>query len=82
MRLVAEHSRYVLLLQRGRLVAQGATRQVFARPELLAQASTAPPPVTRLSQALRPYGMRGHSLTVEGFYREFATLASTSGGGN
>jgi hypothetical protein len=38
--------------------------------------------VTRLSQELRPWGMRGDSLTVEAFSREFLTLLSELGGGS
>jgi energy-coupling factor transport system ATP-binding protein len=81
MRLVAEQAECVLLLHRGQLLAQGATRQIFARPGLLAQVSATPPPVTRLSQELRPWGMNGDSLTVEAFYREYITLTSAQGGG-
>jgi ABC-type glutathione transport system ATPase component len=81
MRLVAEQAECVLLLHQGELVAEGATRQIFARPELLAQVSAGPAPVTRLSQELRPWGMKGESLTVEAFYREYVALLSAQGGG-
>jgi energy-coupling factor transport system ATP-binding protein len=79
MRLVAEQAEYVLLLNRGQLVAEGATRQIFGQPGLLAEVSAAPPPVTRLSQELRPWGMKGDSLTVEGFYREYVSLRAVRG---
>jgi energy-coupling factor transport system ATP-binding protein len=79
MRLVAERVASVLLLHEGRLVAAGSTRELFAQPELLDRASISPPPITRLSQRLRPAGMRGDSLTVEAFVREFEALLPKSG---
>jgi energy-coupling factor transport system ATP-binding protein len=78
-RLVAERATYVLVLHRGELVAEGTPGEVFAQPELLARASISPPPVTRLSQVLRPAGMRGASLTVEDFYSEYVRLLSEQG---
>jgi energy-coupling factor transport system ATP-binding protein len=78
-RLVAEQAESVILLDRGQLVAEGTTRRVFGRPGLLAGVSAEPPPVTRLSQALRPWGMKGDSLSVEGFHREYVGLASVRG---
>ena len=71
MRQVAERAAFVLMLHQGRLIAVGPTRELFAQPELLDRASISPPPITELSQRLRPAGMRGDSLTVEGFAREF-----------
>ncbi len=75
-RLVAERATHVLLLHRGRLLAEGAAREVFAQVELLARASVSPPPITRLSHVLRSAGMSGASLTVDDFYREYVTLLS------
>jgi energy-coupling factor transport system ATP-binding protein len=76
MRLVAERAAYVFVLRGGELLTEGTVREILAQPELLARASISPPPVTRLSQALRPWGMRGESLTVDEFYREYAALLS------
>jgi energy-coupling factor transporter ATP-binding protein EcfA2 len=80
MRLVAERADYVLILHRGRLVAAGTTREIFTHPELLAHAPVDPPPITRLSQLLRSSGMRGESLSVEEFFREYVTLLARDGG--
>jgi energy-coupling factor transporter ATP-binding protein EcfA2 len=79
MQLVAEQADYVLLLNQGQLVAHGPTRQVFGQPGLLAEVSAAPPPVTRLSQEMKPWGIRGDSLTVEAFFREYIGIASAQG---
>jgi len=74
MRLVAERAEWVLILHQGRLLTEGPPRELFAQPEMLARASLSPAPITRLAQRLRPRGMRGDSLTVEEFYREYTTL--------
>ena len=78
MRLVAERAEWMVILHQGRLLAEGLPRQLFARTELLARVSLSPPPVTRLAQRLRPLGMRGDSLSVEEFYREYTTLKATA----
>jgi energy-coupling factor transport system ATP-binding protein len=75
-RLVAERATRVLLLHQGELLAQGSTREILSRPDLLARAAVSPPPITRLSQQLQRQGMRGDSLTVEAFCREAASLLS------
>jgi energy-coupling factor transport system ATP-binding protein len=74
MRLVAEWSEWVLVLHEGRVLAEGLTRDVFTRPEMLKRVSLAPPPVTRLAQMLRPLGMRGDSLSVDEFCTEYQAL--------
>jgi energy-coupling factor transport system ATP-binding protein len=82
MRLVSDRAERVLLLHQGQVLTQGATREILARPELLARVSASPAPVTRLSHELRAWGMRGDSLTVEAFYREVVTLLSAVRGGS
>ncbi|MGD2144160.1 MAG: ABC transporter ATP-binding protein [Anaerolineae bacterium] len=79
MRLVAEWADDVLVLRRGHLVAQGSAREILAQADLLARVSVSPPPVTRLSQQLAHHGMRGDSLTIEEFYREYRTLVEEMG---
>ncbi len=74
MRLVAERANRVMVLHQGELLAEGPVRKILSRPHLLARASVSPPPVTHLSQLLRPWGMKGDSLTVEDFYLEYVAL--------
>ncbi len=74
MRLVAERASRVMVLHQGKLLAEGPVREILTRPDLLARASVSPPPVTHLSQLLRPWGMKGESLTVEDFYCEYSAL--------
>jgi energy-coupling factor transport system ATP-binding protein len=79
MKLVAEWSERMIVLQEGQVLADGTPRAVFARSGLLEQAALAPPPITELSQRLRPLGMRGDSPTVEAFYREYSALSAPDG---
>jgi len=74
MRLVAQRAQWVLILHQGRLLIEGPPRELFAQTELLARVSLNPPPITRLAQKLRTLGMRGDSLTVEEFYRDYAAV--------
>jgi len=74
MKLVAEFARQVLILDEGRTLAHGPTRQVFQQEAILRQAFFVPPPITALSRRMRPYGLRGDSLTVEGFYQEYSSF--------
>ncbi|MFQ5811992.1 MAG: ABC transporter ATP-binding protein [Anaerolineae bacterium] len=74
MKLVAEFARQVLVLDEGRTLAYGPTRQLFQQEAILRQAFLAPPPITALARRMRPYGLRGDSLTVDEFYQEYTTL--------
>jgi cobalt transport protein ATP-binding subunit len=74
MKLVAEFTCKVLVLDEGRTLAYGPTRQVFQQEAILRQAFLAPPPITALAQRMRPYGLRGDGLTVEEFYQEYMAL--------
>ncbi len=74
MKLVAEFARQVLVLDEGRTLAYGPTRQLFQREAILRQAFLAPPPITALARRMQPYGLRGDSLTVEEFYQEYGSL--------
>ncbi len=56
MRLVAEHAERVLVLDGGRLLADGAPEAVFHDEALLQRAHLEPPAVTRLSRALAARG--------------------------
>jgi energy-coupling factor transport system ATP-binding protein len=74
MKLMAEFARRVLVLDEGRTLAYGPTRQVFQQQAILRQAFLAPPPITALARRMQPYGLRGDSLTVEEFYQEYTAL--------
>jgi energy-coupling factor transporter ATP-binding protein EcfA2 len=72
MKLVAEFASKVLVLNDGQVLAWGSPRQVFQQETILRRAFLAPPPITALARRMRPYGLRGDSLTVQEFYQEYA----------
>ncbi len=74
MKLVAEFARQVLVLDEGRTLAYGPTRQLFQQEAILRQAFLAPPPITALARRMRSCGLKGDSLTVEEFYQEYGSL--------
>lgn len=65
MPIVAAYARRVVALCRGRVLLDGPTREVFARPDLLAKTFVKPPQATRLAQAWRAVGIRADVLTVD-----------------
>jgi energy-coupling factor transporter ATP-binding protein EcfA2 len=74
MKLVAEFARRVLVLDEGRILAHGPTRELFQQEAILRQAFLALPPITALARRMQSYGLRGDSLTVEEFYQEYTAL--------
>jgi energy-coupling factor transporter ATP-binding protein EcfA2 len=64
MRLVADHIPRCLVLQNGRLLADGPTRDIFQQTDLLQQAQIEPPQITQLGQRL---GFAETVLTVAEF---------------
>lgn len=71
MTLAARYAQRILVLHNGQIVADGAVSDLFQQADLLAGASLTPPPVLALAQALKPYGMKGDSLSVEAFCDEY-----------
>jgi energy-coupling factor transport system ATP-binding protein len=74
MKLVAEFARHVLVLSDGQVLALGPTKRIFQQETTLQQAFLTTPPITALARRMRPYGLRGDSLTVDEFYREYSGL--------
>ncbi len=70
MRLVGEHARRLVLLNEGRVLADGPTADVMRQFDLVEQAGIRPPPVARLSAALASGGMP-FALNVDEFTSRF-----------
>jgi energy-coupling factor transport system ATP-binding protein len=70
MALVAEHARHVAVMRDGRLLFHGAGRDLFAQPDLLAQARLTLPPLARL--ATRNPMLTG-ALTIDDILARFRT---------
>ena len=74
MTLVAEYALHVAVMVEGQLRFHGPTADVFARPELLAQARLTLPPLAELSQRLAArHPAWGGLLTVDQFLAAFTT---------
>lgn len=54
MSIVARYAQRVVALGQGRVLLDGATRDVFAQPDILHQTFVEPPQISRLGQALYP----------------------------
>jgi energy-coupling factor transport system ATP-binding protein len=68
MRRVAAYAQRCILLKDGRVLRDAPVRAVFADAALLAEADLAPPPVTRLAQAMA----WGTPLTPDELYSAYA----------
>jgi energy-coupling factor transport system ATP-binding protein len=69
MRLAAKYAQHVVVLTRGKILADGPTRDILSKPDLLRKASLLPPQITRLGQALEGFGMPRDVLTVDEMYK-------------
>ena len=57
MQLVVEYAERVIVMSRGKVIADTTPRKVFLDPQVLAEASLTPPPMAALSMALRAAGV-------------------------
>ena len=64
MSLVAEYAERTVVMRRGEVLMDGPTREVFSRPELLAESNIEPPPMARLASRLADLGIPGGIMTV------------------
>ncbi len=64
MRFVAEVAERIVLVAGGRIVADGPTREIFGKTDILAGAQIRPPQITQLAHALADYGVRPDLMTV------------------
>jgi len=77
MRIVAEHARKSLVLQRGKVLAYGLTRDIFRQAELLRSTQIEPPQITVLARQLAPQGFPDNILTVDEFCRAYERRVRT-----
>jgi energy-coupling factor transport system ATP-binding protein len=64
MDLIAEYCKYVYVLKDGSLLMEGTPREVFSRPEVLAETSIVPPQITRIFQQMEDVGLPRDVLTI------------------
>lgn len=65
MEVVAAYASRVVVLNKGRILEDGAPAEVFRRPDLLREACLSPPQITQLAQSFGEYGFPGSVLSVE-----------------
>jgi energy-coupling factor transporter ATP-binding protein EcfA2 len=82
MNIVAEYARRTVVMARGRVLADGPTRQVLTQQPVLAQALLKAPQITRVAQSLDPrFGFPSDVLTVSEFHTALKLrLAQRQGG--
>jgi len=74
MRVAAQYAREVLVMQGGRILVHGPTREVFSHADNLRKAQIAPPQVAQLAQRLADRGIPGDILTVCAFCEAYSRL--------
>ncbi len=75
LRLAAEAAERVVVMDQGRIVMDGLPQAVLADTAALGQVGLRPPPITRLSAALAPYGFPHPVLTVAQFVAYWQDIA-------
>ena len=65
MNIAAEYTERVVLMKEGRVIADGPTRQIFTKPEVLKKTFLKPPQVTRIGQSMTAYGIPPDVLTID-----------------
>jgi cobalt transport protein ATP-binding subunit len=79
MTLVAERVPRTIVVNDGRILADGPTRQVLADTELLRSAYLRPPQATRIAQRLSDLGVASDTLTVGELYTQIAAALGARG---
>lgn len=71
MNLIAEYTKRVLVLSRGKVILDGPPSYVFRQKEALEEAFIKPPQITRLAQMLERYRIPPEVLSVQEMYEVF-----------
>ncbi len=58
MSIVAEYAKRTIVMEEGKILMDGSTREVFSRPDILKRASMEPPLLVRISNDLRKAGRK------------------------
>ena len=65
MKFVAEVAKRIVLVAGGKIIADGQTRDIFEKTEILAEAQIRPPQITQLARALADHGVAPNLMTVK-----------------
>ena len=80
MPIVAAYAERVIALRKGQVLMDGSTREVFSRPDLLAETFVKPPQATRLGHAWSALGIRPGVLTAGDLVAEIERAVAAQGG--
>jgi energy-coupling factor transport system ATP-binding protein len=67
MALASRYAQRIIVLQNGKILIDGPTREVFSQAEILSQAMLQPPQITQLAQQLGNLGYPPDIMTTEEF---------------
>lgn len=71
MPIVGKYARRVIVMGEGKILADGLTAEVFARPQVLKKTFLEPPQITQLAQLARDLGFDPGTLTVEEMVKQY-----------
>lgn len=71
MPIVGKYARRVIVMGEGKILADGLTAEVFARPQVLEKTFLEPPQITQLAQLARDLGFDPGTLTVEEMVKQY-----------
>jgi len=74
MPIVAQYARRVVVMGEGKILVDGPTADVFARPDTLELTFLEPPQITQLAQRAPELGFRPGTLTVEEMVKQFEAI--------
>ncbi len=78
MRIVADYAERIVALGEGKILLDGATREVFAQPNILKQSYVEPPQISQVGQRLSDEGFRSDILTVQEMQHHFLEIKRNS----
>ncbi len=78
MRLVAQYAPHCMVLRDGNMLANGDTRAIFEQADLLSETHIELPQICRLARRLKPFNLKGNSLTVAEFLEDYDKLFKRS----
>ena len=65
MELIAEYANRLVVMNDGKILLDGSSKEVFSQPEMLRKSSLKPPQITSLGQALTKYGVPNDILNID-----------------
>lgn len=71
MNIVAKYAKRAIVLCHGKVVMDGSTKEVFSKPDILAETYVKPPEVTQIAQALSEFGIRNDILSIDELFEQF-----------